>query len=52
MFEETNMDTLSALALKNNVSSNRVIQECGFKFIDNMEVSDQEFNWYKLFKKN
>lgn len=52
LFEETNMDTLSVLALKNNVSSNRVIQKCGFKFIDNIEISDREFNWYKFCKKD
>lgn len=52
MFEETNMDTLSALALKNNLSSNRVIQKCGFKFSNNIEVGNRKFNWYKLCKKD
>ena len=51
LFKETTMDTLSALALKDNVSSNRVIQKCGFKFVDNIEVNHCEFNWYKLCKK-
>jgi len=52
LFQETNIDTLSALALRNNISSNRVIQKCEFKFIDNIEISNHEFNWYKLCKKD
>ncbi|HAK43796.1 MAG TPA: hypothetical protein DCM59_15210 [Clostridium sp.] len=52
LFQETNADTLSALALRNNISSNRVIQKCEFKFIDNIEINDHEFNWYKLCKKD
>lgn len=52
LFEETNMDTLSALALINNLSSNRIIQKCGFKFSNNIEIGNRKFNWYKLCKKN
>ncbi len=52
LFEETNVDVLNAMALIYNESSNRVIQKCGFKFIDNIEASNREFKWYKLCKKN
>ncbi|WP_346936862.1 GNAT family N-acetyltransferase [Clostridium sp.] len=50
LFEQTNIDALSALALKSNEPSNRVIQKCGFKFIDNIDIGKCEFNWYKLGK--
>ncbi len=52
LFEETNIDALSALALINNLSSNRIIQKCGFNFSNNIEVENRKFNWYKLRKED
>jgi len=50
LFEETNIDALSALALKNNESSNRVIQKCGFRYVNNIKAGEREFRCYKLSK--
>lgn len=51
LFEKTNTDVLNAIALTYNTPSNRVIQKCGFKFIGNIEIENQEFHHYKLTKR-
>lgn len=50
LFENTNVDELSAIALLHNIPSNRVIQKCGFKPLGTIEVEGEDFNYYKLFK--
>jgi Acetyltransferases, including N-acetylases of ribosomal proteins len=47
LFENTNITTLNAIALTNNESSNKVIQKCGFKYIDNVKIGEREFYHYK-----
>jgi RimJ/RimL family protein N-acetyltransferase len=48
LFESTNVKVLSAIALINNVPSNRVIQKCGFKFQSIIEINNEKYNYYKL----
>lgn len=50
LFEKTNTLELNAIALTYNIPSNRVIQKCGFSFINNIEIENQEFYHYKLRK--
>ena len=50
LFEQTNIDALSALALQNNEPSNRVIQKCGFRYANNIKSGEREFRCYKLSK--
>ena len=50
LFENTNLDVLNATALTYNKPSNRVIEKCGFKFINNVEIENHEFYYYKLNK--
>lgn len=38
------------MALTHNVSSNRVIQKCGFRYMNNIEIENREFYHYKLSK--
>lgn len=52
LFENTNVEVLSAIALIRNVPSNKVIQKCGFNFQDIIEIDDEIFNFYKLKKKD
>ncbi|MBB6630139.1 GNAT family N-acetyltransferase [Clostridium algidicarnis] len=51
LFKETTMDTLSALALKNNASSNRVIQKCGFKFVESIDIGKCELTGTNFVRK-
>ncbi|MBU3114279.1 GNAT family N-acetyltransferase [Clostridium lacusfryxellense] len=48
MFEKTNIKVLNAIVLSHNVSSNRVIQKCGFRYMNNIEIENREFYYYKL----
>ncbi|TBL72460.1 GNAT family N-acetyltransferase [Paenibacillus thalictri] len=52
LFENTNVETLSAIALLNNTPSNRVIQKCGFNFQAIIEIDNKQYNYYKLDKKD
>ncbi|OMF33811.1 GNAT family N-acetyltransferase [Paenibacillus sp. FSL H8-0548] len=48
LFENTNVDELNAIAIIGNVASNKVIQKCGFEFIDNIEIENEKYRYYKL----
>jgi RimJ/RimL family protein N-acetyltransferase len=50
LFENTNVEVLNAIALLRNVSSNRVIQKCGFNFQNNIEFDNERYNYYRLRK--
>ncbi|MBU5438389.1 GNAT family N-acetyltransferase [Tissierella sp. MSJ-40] len=50
LFENTNIEVLNAIALTHNISSNRVIQKCGFSYISSIEIESEEFYYYKLSK--
>lgn len=52
LFENTNTVTLNAVALINNISSNRVIQKCGFNFQSILEMDAETYNYYTLYKKD
>jgi RimJ/RimL family protein N-acetyltransferase len=51
LFSRTNVEEISALALIRNTPSNKVIQKCGFEFIDTIEIEDEAYHYYKLYKK-
>lgn len=48
LFESTNARVLNAVALLNNVASNKVIQKCGFNLQGIIEIDDEKYNYYKL----
>lgn len=48
LFECTDVTVLNAVALLDNIPSNRVIQKCGFSFERIVEVDDERYNHYKL----
>jgi RimJ/RimL family protein N-acetyltransferase len=50
LFENTNIKVLNAIALTHNIPSNRVIEKCGFNYISNIEIENEEFYYYKLSK--
>jgi [ribosomal protein S5]-alanine N-acetyltransferase len=50
LFEKTSEEELNAIALIRNIPSNRVIQKCGFDFINTIELENEEYNYYKLSK--
>lgn len=50
LFENTKVEVLSALALLNNVPSNKVIQKCGFHFQEILVIDGEKYNYYKLDK--
>lgn len=50
LFESTNVEVLNAIALTHNIPSNRVIQKCGFSYINIIEIENEEFHHYKLSK--
>ncbi|NIK75501.1 RimJ/RimL family protein N-acetyltransferase [Paenibacillus castaneae] len=52
LFENTNVEVLSAIALLSNVPSNKVIQKSGFNFQDIIEIDEEKYNYYKLDKKD
>ncbi len=52
LFENTNIEELNAIALIHNVSSIRVIEKSGFKFSEVMEINTEEYNHYKIRKKD
>jgi [ribosomal protein S5]-alanine N-acetyltransferase len=52
LFEKTNVEVLNAVALPNNVGSNRVIQKCGFQFLGDVEIDGQSHYHYILKRDN
>lgn len=50
LFEKTNVDVLNAIALINNVASNKVIEKCGFTYKNQLNIENQLYNYYILSK--
>ncbi|PER29924.1 GNAT family N-acetyltransferase [Bacillus cereus] len=50
LFEYTNVDTLNAIALIHNVSSNKVIEKCGFTYLSQQTIENELYNHYILSK--
>ncbi|MFP3387291.1 GNAT family N-acetyltransferase [Brevibacillus sp. SIMBA_040] len=50
LFENTNVEELSAVAMHRNVSSNRVIQKCGFVLVNDIVIKEEAYYSYKLYK--
>ena len=50
LFENTNCEVLNATALTYNISSNKVIQKCGFSLMGTMEIDGKSYYYYKLNK--
>ena len=51
IFEHTNIEDLTAIALTYNTPSNRVLQKCGFRYISNIDFEGKEFCHYRLSKR-
>ena len=50
LFKKTNVDVLNAIALINNVPSNKVIEKCGFTYLSQQTLENQLYNHYILSK--
>ncbi|MEA1010975.1 GNAT family N-acetyltransferase [Bacillus cereus] len=50
LFEYTNIDILNAIALIHNVSSNKVIEKCGFTYLSQQTIENELYNHYILSK--
>ncbi|WP_242303873.1 GNAT family N-acetyltransferase [Bacillus cereus group sp. BfR-BA-01350] len=50
LFEKTNVDLLNAIALINNVASNKVIEKCRFTYLGQQTIENQMHNHYVLSK--
>ena len=50
LFENTNVELLNDIVLPHNVSSNKVIQKCDFRYIRKIEIEDQQYFQYILHK--
>lgn len=50
LFKKTNVDVLNAIALINNISSNKVIEKCGFTYMSQQTIENQLYNHYLLSK--
>lgn len=50
LFEKTNVDVLNAIALFNNVASNKVIEKCRFTYLGQQTIENQIYNHYVLSK--
>ncbi|WP_456276224.1 GNAT family N-acetyltransferase [Bacillus sp. AK128] len=50
LFESTNVETVNAIALFQNVSSNKVIQKLGFERVGNVEIEHEMYHHYTLQK--
>jgi len=48
LFGKTNVDHLNAIALINNVASNKVIEKCGFIYKSQQRIENQIYNHYIL----
>ncbi|WP_138755117.1 GNAT family N-acetyltransferase [Paenibacillus sinopodophylli] len=52
LFENTKVELLNAVALLHNAPSNRVLEKSGFTFNRMIEIDHEEYNHYKLHKKD
>ena len=52
LFENTNIEILSSIALVDNMPSNKVIEKSGFIFQNVIKIDDEKYNYYKLHKNN
>jgi len=52
LFENTKVEELNAVALQRNLPSNKVIQKCGFAFLDDVEINSEAYRYYKLYKRD
>lgn len=50
LFTNTNLDVINAVALINNVSSNKVIEKCGFTYLSQQTIENELYNHYVLNK--
>ena len=50
LFENTVVELLNTVVLPHNISSNKVIQKCGFRFNENIEIEGQQHYHYILHK--
>ncbi|MDR2992374.1 GNAT family N-acetyltransferase [Bacillus cereus] len=50
LFKKTNLKVLNAIALINNVPSNKVIKKCGFTYLGEQKIENQLYNHYLLSK--
>ncbi|GIN86295.1 N-acetyltransferase [Heyndrickxia sporothermodurans] len=50
LFENTDVERLNAVVLPHNISSNKVIQKCGFRMNGNVEIEGEQHNHYILSK--
>lgn len=50
LFMNTNVDLINAVVLPHNVSSDKVIQKCGFSFREEIEIENQQHYHYTLGK--
>ncbi|MEI5909626.1 GNAT family N-acetyltransferase [Bacillus spongiae] len=51
LFEKTNLETLNAIALTNNVSSNKVIEKTGFTYVNTINIENEQYYHYVLNRK-
>ena len=51
LFSKTNIDHLIAIALIDNIASNKVINKCRFQSSGSVEIENESYNYYKI-KKN
>lgn len=50
LFTHTNLETINAIALMNNISSNKVIKKCGFQLEGQVTIDQEHFYHYLLRK--
>ncbi|MFJ8261975.1 GNAT family N-acetyltransferase [Rummeliibacillus sp. NPDC094406] len=50
LFTNINLDVINAVALINNVSSNKVIKKCGFTYLSQQTIENEIYNHYILNK--
>ncbi|MDZ5472245.1 GNAT family N-acetyltransferase [Bacillus sp. 31A1R] len=50
LFDKTNVELLNTIVLIENISSNRVIQKCGFQFVGDIEIEGENYHHYTLHK--
>lgn len=50
LFTNTNLEVINAVALTNNVSSNKVIEKCGFTYLRQQTIENELYNHYILNK--
>ncbi|WP_409301135.1 GNAT family N-acetyltransferase [Peribacillus sp. SCS-155] len=50
LFTNTNVENLNAVALINNISSNKVIEKCGFTYRGQQIIENEHYNHYILSK--